>query len=354
MPVCRFGGWSPYGLVTASGQYGRHLEGRNPDTGEVTWSVPLNRYVIDMAMANGQVFVLERNTDVRKRTFHLEAFDIPTGRRLWTRPLGDIEHRRLGTWRHRVFVERRRLLNGRSVTWMRVFDGLRGRAIKDIQLPASHRATTAAFDGRVVAAYFDAKEHKHFVSAWSLQTGERLWAEQLEGRNSTESLVPAPGGKAVLLRSNGDLITMDAATGKTVAQTRIYVGERGPARPFPGTAPFVDDKHFILVPPPARGSRVATYDRATGKLLWDVVLTDRVRPSRIEFGRAGDTLWVLTSIASGRPQTNRVLLVDMRTGKRVQSLEPAGLSGSGLAPEVTSGHGSLILIGRRGATILGK
>ena len=54
-------------------------------------------------------------------------------------------------------------------------------------------------------------------------------------------------------------------------------------------------------------------------------------------------------------QTNQVLLIDMRTGKRMQTLEPAGLSGTRrVTPDVTVGHGSLVLVGRHGVTILGS
>ena len=351
--VCRLAGWSPYGIVTASGRYGRDLEGRNEKTGEVTWTVPLGRYILDLALANGQVFALTREMNVRRRVFHLEAFDIPTGQRLWTRPLGDNEHRGLGTWRHRVYVERRRLEGGRSMPSLRIFEGLRGRHIGEVRLPATYRATSAVFDGYVVAAKFDPKSHEHRVEAWSLIDATKRWSETLEGKLTTESLAPAPDGQVVVLRSNGDLLTLDVATGETAGRTRIFVSDRGRTRPYPGTAPYADRDLFILVPPPQRGARLAAYERKTGKLAWDVMLSDGVNPSRIVFGRAGNTIWVLTSRSVHRQQTNQVLLVDLRTGKRIQALEPAGLSGTSLAPEVTAGHGSLVLVGRKGATVLG-
>ena len=342
-------GWSPFGIITTSRSGNRPMRCHDPATGEVRWKVELERDVSDLAIANGQAFVLSRNRATQ--TFHLGAYDVASGERIWHRTLGRSTHWRLGAWGARVYVQRRLTGVSRHADQVRIFDGVRGASVASFDLGPRSQRTMALFDGKIACGTYAGARKGGEVSVYEVATGKRLFRVPLAGTHLCVALVPAPGEDLLIVRSNGDVLTVDADTGEQRHKTRIFTGDQR-VRPFASTTPIADEKRLMIVPYSRSERRLAAYDRTTGKLLWDAPLSGRQRASRITTGLVGDLAWILASSSARRASTHQVLVIDRTTGKRVQFFEPVGLSDTGVAPEVSAGHGALFVGGRKGVVIL--
>lgn len=114
--------------------------------------------------------------------------------------------------------------------------------------PVEHRP---AIDGDVVFVPLLERQ----ISAFTLQTGEPLWSQTLEGEPGEPLAI---GGKVYLGARDKKFYTIDAASGEVEWPIRVGAGPRG--------RPAVDDDHIYVV---ALDNILRVYDRGDRALLWN-------------------------------------------------------------------------------------
>ncbi len=135
-------------------------------------------------------------------------------------------------------------------------------------------ASFAIAGGR--AFTIEQRRQQEAVTAYDLETGLELWAaaypafftEALggEGPRATPSFSE---GKVYSIGGVGDLLCLDAATGKIVWQVNILTNNSAPLLKY-GMAPsplVVQDKVIVEAGGP-KGHSIVAYDKLTGKPLW--------------------------------------------------------------------------------------
>jgi outer membrane protein assembly factor BamB/tetratricopeptide (TPR) repeat protein len=346
---------SCYRAVYAQGKLvvavSRELRGLDADTGEDAWSYEHGASVRELHIAHGQVFALLQDTTGLAGRHRLVALDAFRGHVLWSVDLGREEYRKLRPWRDRVLLQHVPMRGSRTVNEMLVFDGFSGARRGRITIPLMIERTPAIVGSLYCVAGRTGANRKRVLAAFDLETARPKWQRALEGDQAVTSLA-ADGNRLLVLRNDGTLVTYGTRDGRAQHHTRIFVGDAGRASPFPGTELLVDPKRVTLFPWIRRPAlSVVTYDRRTGKLVWEAPYETDVHPAKAALLDRGEVICSMISYPRDRVQHILIRLIDAASGKVLQEIEPEGLSKANWIPTMADGYGTLVVFGKTGASI---
>ncbi len=345
--VCQRAVWIDNVLVLA---LSRMLLAVELDTGREIWRQGHEVAVREMAVSQGQVFLLAQDLSVVGGSNLVRALDAFMGEELWTRELGREDHRDLRPMGDLLVLERVHFDRRGPRSVLLCLDGFAGELRHEVQLPFTKEGEALLVGTHYVLAGRTADGRGAVLAAYDLATGLQRWQRGQEGLPACA--LAATGDQVVALQPSGDLLVLRAADGGILRQTRIYVGEGARACPFPQTPLLAEGDRVLLFPwvrNPAPG--VMAFDTRTGKLLWEAPGTVEASPSKATLvGRAGMVL-VMTSHSQQRAQHVVLRLIDGKTGALLQEIVPEGLARANWMPSLIEGHGSVVLYGKTGASI---
>jgi hypothetical protein len=96
---------------------------------------------------------------------------------------------------------------------------------------------------------------------------------------------------------------------------------------------------------------VLCYDRRTGKLLWEAPFGPGLNPSRVYLFERDALICAMIGYHKDNQQNALVRLIEAQGGRVVQEIEPVGLTMARWLPTMIQGHGTLVIIGKTGASI---
>jgi outer membrane protein assembly factor BamB len=328
------------------------MRGLQAATGKQVWSVEMPEMAMDLQVSQGLAVAhlrdLSRGGDGGQR---LVALDVFQGSRIWSTPLAQQDYRFLqATDGHVLLHEVHADVRPRR-TRLLVFDLFDGARSHVVDVPFGVEGVPLHAGSLEVVAGVTRNRERHIVAAFDLAHGRLAWLRPLEGSEAVCCLA-RDRTHVLVLRSDGTLLTHALAGGALLAQTRIFVANRGGARPFPGTSLLVGDGRVIMIPwarRPAFGT--VCYDQKTGKLAWESSYNERFGPSKATLVRDGDVVCTMVSYPRDNAQRILVRLIDAHTGRMLQEIEPEGLSRERWIPSMVEAYGTLVVFGKAGASI---
>ena len=339
----------------------REIRGVNAATGETLWSRKGESQTTDLSIASGLAFVLAQ--DVRRggrRERRLEAVDLAQGIQVWTQPLARADYRSLKAWGPHVLLQQVDYRSSQARGKLLVFRAFDGAPRHAIDVPVSAEGlplTTGGFyvvAGRATSrtgARGNNRRETRVLMAIDIEAGSVRWTRPLDGTMQICGITTS-GRRILVLRADGTLTTHQADNGVPVDETRFFITDRGRSCPFPGTGILAQEGRVTLLPWARRPNfGVVCFDQRTGKLVWDRSYERNVSPSKAELVLRGNVLCVMISFPKDRVQNILLRLIDAKTGELLQEIEPEGLSRENWIPSMVEGHGTLILVGRSGASV---
>ena len=330
----------------------RELRGMDATTGETVWTRATEAVTRDLRVAGGLAFA--HMQDVRRSgrgEQRLEALDLSQGTQVWSQTLPRADYRSLMAWGGHVLLQqvdyRNRMAQSRLLVFQ-PFDGARRHAV---DIPVSVEGLPVTARGLYVVAGRAGAKQQRLLAAIDVEAGTLAWERPLAGPGSVCGIV-ADGPRVLVLREDGGLTTHQLDKGTQVAETRLYITDRGRSCPFPGTGLIARDGRLMLLPWARRPDfGVVSFDQRSGKLAWERPYERQVSPSKAELVQRGDVVCAMISYPKDRVQNILVRLIDARTGALLQEIEPEGLSKENWIPSMVEGHGTLILFGKKGASV---
>lgn len=330
----------------------RELRGLDASTGEQLWSRKTEALTRDLQVAGGLVFA--HMQDVRRGgrgEQRLEAVDLLQGTSVWAQTLPRADYRSLKAWGGHVLLQQvdyRNRTARSSLLVFQTFDGARRHAIP---VPVSIEGLPLTTGGLYIVAGRSGTQQQRVLAGIDIEAGRVAWTRPIRGEDSVCSLA-TDGAQVLVLRADGSLLTHQVEDGVPVAETKLFVTDRGRACPFPGTPLLVDGGRVTFLPWARRPNfAVVSFDRRTGKLAWEVPYDEKVSPSKVVLMQRGGILCAMISYPKDRVQHILVRLIDAKTGKLLQEIEPEGLSRENWIPLLSEGHGTIVIFGKKGASL---
>jgi outer membrane protein assembly factor BamB len=346
---CQRAAWTDGVLVLA---LNRELRGLDAKTGKSLWSYETPSITRDLQVSGG--LVIAQLQDVRPATAgnqSLAAVDAYQGSLVWSQRLPRQDYRHLSATSGRVVLHQVTYDGRGTHTELLVFDAFDGTRRHVIPVPFAVEGAPLTIGDLTILAGMTAQRETRVLAAYDLAKGSPSWMRSLRGDDAVCSLVLV-GDTVVVLRGDGTVLTHALATGKPLAETRVYVTDRGRSCPFPGTELIADTSRMAMLPWARRPNFGAVcYDRRTGKLLWEAPYPEGVSPSKASFIRRGDVYLAMVSYPRDRVQNILIRLIDAKSGKVLQQIEPEGLSKENWIPSLVEGRGTVVVFGKTGASI---
>ncbi len=330
----------------------RELRGYDAKTGAPLWTRATGALTRDLQVSGGVVYALVQDVVRGNRGNRLIAIDAFRGIEIWTVTLARSDYRNLKPWGERILLRQVRYDRGGARGELLVFDAFDGRRRHAVPVPLQVDTTpVVAGDLWCVAGTADGRSRR-VLTAYDLAAGKARWQRTLKGSYMVGSLVHH-GQHLLVLQQDGTLTTHSLKDGTPLHETRVYVGEGGNARPFPGTPMIASGKHVTFIPWVRRPAlSVVCYDRKTGKLQWESPYKPKLTLSKAALQKIGDRLVAMIAYREGDAQHILLRILDATTGKPIQVIEPEGLSRDNWVPTVQAGYGTVVIFGKSGASIL--
>ena len=349
---CYRAAWTEGSLVIA---VLRAFRGLDPATGKERWRLETGAMVRALAVARGIVYAHVQDVQAGGGTMRLMALDAFTGIELWSRELERADQHGLRAWRDRVVLHQVSYTRTGSEAALGIYDSFTGTPRQRMPIPTVQESTPVVIDGTYCLAASDRGRRKRSLLGIDLATGALRWQKSLGGSEPVTALAAADG-TLLVLRTDGTLVTYGVRNGTPLQQTRIYVGDRAAAKPYPGTHLLVSAERVTLMPrlPSVRGKMpmsVLSYDRRTGKLVWEAPFASDLRPSKVAFFERDGVLVSMISHYADGVQNAVLRLIDADSGSMIQEIEPEGLTRDRLLPSMMEGRGTIVIVGKTGASI---
>ncbi|MDF1701315.1 MAG: PQQ-binding-like beta-propeller repeat protein [Planctomycetota bacterium] len=330
----------------------RELRGLDASTGKQLWSRKTEAMARDLQIAGGLVFGHMQDVSRGGRgDQRLEAVDVMQGTAVWSRALPRADYRSLRAWGGHVLLQQVDYRNRTARSRLLVYQTFDGTRRHEIEIPVSVEGLPVTTRGLYIVAGRAGKRSQRVLAALDIEAGAIAWQKTIKGSDAVCALATT-GPQIVILRADGSVLTHQIETGVAVAETRVYVTDRGRACPFPGTELIASGGRITLIPWARRPNfGVVSFERRTGKLAWDSPYEDKVSPSKAVLIQRGDVICVMVSFPKDRVQHILVRLIDARDGTILQEIEPDGLSKENWIPTVVEGHGTLVIFGKKGASL---
>ena len=330
----------------------RELRGLDVLTGKLRWALPTDALTRTIAVGGGLAFAhlqdVSRGSNGAQR---LDAIDVAQGTSVWSQALGVSDYRGLEAVGSHVILQQVDYRASVARSRLLVFQAFDGARRHVLPFPVVAEGVPTVADGLYLVAGRPGPREPRVLLALDIDRGRERWRTQLPPADSLCALA-RDGDNIVALLSDGGLASYALATGEPGPATRLYVADRGTACPFPQTAMLAADERITMIPwsrRPAFG--VVCFDRRTGKLVWDSTYDPTISPSKAVLVRRGRVLCSLVSYPRNRVQTILVRLIDAETGKTLQEIEPDGLSQENWIPSMVEGHGTVVIYGKKGASL---
>ncbi len=344
---------------------GNQLRAFDAATGAAGWRHPLPGWVRDMQVKDGLVHVVVHDSRPNSgMVSYLITLDAHLGRVIWRRDLGPDSPRRLRLFEDRLLLERTRSTSMGARATLLILDALTGRPQREVSIPVQNETEPLQVDDVLVyparASSGGARGIQRFLQAIDVRTGETRWRrpQSAENRNSVTALAAARGA-LIVLRSNGDLLTLDLRDGKERHRTRIDGGQRSYMRPAARSPVLVIGDTIVFHPPRAhalQGARppaaLVAFNFKSGKRVWWSEYPKNADLGFCDLVHQGQ--W-LTSITSYRVQMVPHLVVrvlNSKTGEVQQEVHPEGFARQDFLPRALVSYGSVLIVGRQGASLL--
>lgn len=237
------------------------------------------KIVATPVVALGRVYAMDADTQVA-------AFEIETGKRLWTFDI-EPEDEDDGGWGGGLAFYRGRLYVTSGFGELIALDGETGAEYWRVRLGPPVRTPPTVSQGRVFVVTPDNE-----LQAIDADTGELLWSHR--GIEEIASLLggggPAVKGSLVVAAfSSGELYTLRAENGRVVWSDSLSyaarVGSLAALNDINGSPVIDRDRVFAI----SHGGRLVSLDLATGGRIWEREITGVQMP-----WVAGDYLYVVT------------------------------------------------------------
>jgi len=340
------------GMVVAAAT--RALRGLDAATGEELWYRETGATVKAFAVSRGLVFAYLQDMTDQAGDLRLVALDAFLGTELWSRPLTHANYSGLRAWGERVLLQQVSRGKPTAIVSLGIYDSFDGSQRHRLRLPTYAESRPVVTDGIFCLAGTARRGRERRLIAIDLERGAVKWQKALIGTDAVSAMT-ADGKKLVVLRTDGTLSTYAARDGTRLHRTRIYVGDGTVARPHGGTGLLVTRDRVTLLPSRGGGRNtpmtVLSYDRRTGKLAWEAPFPADLRTSRLRMFQRDGLLCTMIGFYRDRVQNALIRVVDADDGKVLQEIEPQGLTLERWLPTVVEGYGTLVLIGKTGASI---
>jgi len=330
----------------------RELAGYDAATGKRLWTHETTSITRDLQVKGGLVFALFQDLGSGTRGNQLVALDAYRGTQIWRVALPRSDYRNLTPWGERVLLRRVRYGGRGARGELIIFDAFDGRREHALSVPLQVDTAPVVVGNLWCVASTGKDRRSRVLTAYDIVKGRVAWQHALEGSFLVGALV-VDEGQLLVLQQDGRLTAYALEDGTPRHTTRIYVGEGGNARPFPGT-PVIAKSHRVTFLPWVRrpSLSVVCYDRRTGKLKWEAPYEPGLSLSKAALDPAGDVLIVMIAYRKGGPQHLLLRLIDAETGKLLQVIEPENLAREQWVPTIQTGYGTVVIFGKTGASIL--
>ena len=241
------------------------------------------RLLAQPVVGGGRVFTMDSNGDVR-------AFDLKTGRRLWTRATLPRDERD-GDVGGGIAYHDGRIIAATGAAEVLAVDAANGRVLWRRGTGAPLRSPPAVSDGRLFVV-----TSENSVIAFDTKDGKKLWTH--DGVAAMTGILgggaPAVAeGIVVAPQSTGEVVALRAGTGRPIWAENIGSAQRG--NPAGGlstviASPVIDRGLVYAV---SNAGRMAAIELGSGRRLWEVELSGVQTP-----WAAGDYVFVLTGRAA--------------------------------------------------------
>ena len=219
----------------------------------------------------------------------VRAFDLKTGRRLWSRTILPRQERD-GDIGGGIAFHDGRLIAATGAAEVLAIDAASGRVLWRRSTGAPVRSAPAVSDGRLFVVTTE-----NSVIAFDAKDGKKLW-----NYDSVAALTGILGGGAAAVdegvvvapQSTGEVIALRAATGRSIWTENLGTGRRSdPVRGLGAVlaSPVIDRGVVFAL---SNAGRLAAIELGSGRRLWDIELSGVQTP-----WVAGDYVFVLTSRA---------------------------------------------------------
>ncbi len=241
------------------------------------------RLLAQPVVGGGRVFTMDSNGDVR-------AFDLKTGRRLWTRATLPRDERD-GDVGGGIAYHDGRIIAATGAAEVLAVDAANGRVLWRRGTGAPLRSPPAVSDGRLFVV-----TSENSVIAFDTKDGKKLWTH--DGVAAMTGILgggaPAVAeGIVVAPQSTGEVVALRAGTGRPIWAENIGSAQRGnPAGGLSAViaSPVIDRGLVYAV---SNAGRMAAIELGSGRRLWEVELSGVQTP-----WAAGDYVFVLTGRAA--------------------------------------------------------
>ena len=233
-------------------------------------------------IGDGRVFTMDSNGSVR-------AFDLKTGRRLWSRAALP-RHERDGDVGGGIAYHDGRIIAATGAAEVLAIEAASGRVLWRSDTGAPMRSPPAVSDGRLFVV-----TSENTVIAFDTKDGKKLWDH--EGVAALTGILGggAPAvdeGVVVAPQSTGEVVALRAESGRPIWTENVGTAQRGD--PTGGlsaiiASPVIDRGVVYAV---SNAGRLAAIELGSGRRLWDLELNGVQTP-----WAAGDYVFVLTSRA---------------------------------------------------------
>ena len=241
------------------------------------------RLLAQPVVGDGRVFTMDSNGDVR-------AFELKTGRRLWTRQTLP-RHERDGDIGGGIAYHAGQIVAATGAAEVLAIDAGNGRVLWRRSTGAPLRSPPAVSDGRLFAVTAE-----NAVIAFDTKDGKKLWTH-----DGVAALTGILGGGApavaegvvVAPQSTGEVVALRAATGRPIWAENVGAAQRGNQAGGLSAviaSPVIDRGIVYAV---SNAGRMAAIELGSGRRLWDVELSGVQTP-----WVAGDYVFVLTGRAA--------------------------------------------------------
>ena len=241
------------------------------------------RLLAQPVVGAGRVFTMDSNGEVR-------AFELKTGRRLWTRQILP-RHERDGDIGGGIAYHAGQIVAATGAAEVLAIDAGNGRVQWRRSAGAPLRSPPAVSDGRLFVVTAE-----NAVIAFDTKDGKKLWTH-----DGVAALTGILGGGApavaegvvVAPQSTGEVVALRAATGRPIWAENVGAAQRGNQAGGLSAviaSPVIDRGIVYAV---SNAGRMAAIELGSGRRLWDVELSGLQTP-----WVAGDYVFVLTGRAA--------------------------------------------------------
>lgn len=178
-----------------------------------------------------------------------------------------------------------------------VFDIAQGRTTATIPVVRREPVRLASADDYLLMAEFNGN-----TSLWDNRKGEMIWSAGMIGSRNSAALFSSDGGQVFLASQLGDLVSLDAKTGKPRWSTRQPGG-------FGSVALSPDGK--VLAAASTFPAEIRMFDSATGAANRTILLSKAALPSSLAFSPDGKVLAAINRINRNKSE---IALFDSSTG----------------------------------------